>query len=93
MPDLPTVAEASGIKDFSLIEWYALVAPASMPKAGVEKLHKALNELMSKPEHAAFNLKYGLEYETMTLDQTNAFLMGELDRMTVIAKRANIKLE
>ena len=32
MPEMPTMAEASGIKDFSLIEWYALVAPASMPK-------------------------------------------------------------
>ena len=48
---------------------------------------------MSKPDHAAFNLKYGLEYENWSIDQTNAFLMNELDRMTVIAKRANIKLD
>jgi tripartite-type tricarboxylate transporter receptor subunit TctC len=93
MPELPTVAEASGIKDFSLIEWYALVAPASMPRAGMEKLYKALTDIMSKPEHAQFNLKYGLEYDNLTMEQTNAFLMGQLDQMTVIAKRANIKLD
>jgi len=93
MPELPTVAEASGIKDFSLIEWYALVAPASMPRAGMEKLHKALADIMSRPDHAAFNLKYGLEYDNLTMEQTNAFLMGQLDQMTVIAKRANIKLD
>jgi len=29
----------------------------------------------------------------MTMAETQAFLMSELDRMTVIAKRANIKLE
>jgi tripartite-type tricarboxylate transporter receptor subunit TctC len=93
MPDLPTVAEATGIKDFSLIEWYALVAPASMPRAAMEKLQKALVDVMNKPEHAAFNLKYGLEYENLTMVETNAFLQGELERMTGIAKRANIKLE
>jgi tripartite-type tricarboxylate transporter receptor subunit TctC len=93
MPELPTVAEASGIKDFSLIEWYALVAPAGMPKPAMEKLYKALGEIMSKPDHAAFNVKYGLEYDAMTMSETQAFLMGELERMTVIAKRANIKLD
>ncbi len=93
MPELPTMAEASGIKDFSLIEWYALVAPASMPRAAMDKLHKVLSDLMSKPDHGAFNVKYGLEYDGMTIEETNKFLMGELDRMTVIAKKANIKLE
>jgi len=93
MPELPTMAEASGIKDFSLIEWYALVAPASMPKAAMDKLHKALTDVMNKPEHAQFNVKYGLEYDNMTMAETQAFLMSELDRMAVIAKRANIKMD
>ncbi len=93
MPELPTMAEASGIKDFSLIEWYALVAPASMPKAAVEKIYKAVTDVLTRPEHAQFNTKYGLEYETLTPEQTQAFLMNELDRMAVIAKRANIKMD
>ncbi len=92
-PELPTMAEASGIKDFSLIEWYTLVAPSSMPRAAMEKVTKAVVEVLNRPEHAAFNQKYGLEYENMSIDQTNAFLMNELERMTVIAKKANIKLE
>ena len=93
MPELPTMAEASGITDFSLIEWYALVAPGSMPREAKEKLHKALVALMSKPEHAEFNKKYGLVYENMSVDDTNAFLMNEMARMTVIARRAGIKLD
>ena len=92
-PELPTMAEASGIKDFSLIEWYTLVAPSSMPRAAMEKVTKAVVEVLNRPEHAAFNQKYGLEYENMTIDQTNAFLVNELERMTVIARKANIKLE
>ena len=93
MPELPTMAEASGITDVSLIEWYALVAPASMPREAKEKLHKALVTLMSRPEHGEFNKKYGLVYENMSIDDTTAFLMNEMSRMTVIAKRAGIKLD
>ncbi len=93
MPELPTMAEASGIGDFSLIEWFALVAPASMPRAAMERVHKAVVTILSKPEHAQFNTKYGLVYEPMTIDQTNAFLQNQLERMTTIARRANIKLD
>jgi tripartite-type tricarboxylate transporter receptor subunit TctC len=93
MPELPTMAEASGIADFSLIEWFALVAPGSMSKDAVARLHKALSGLLNRPEHNAFNLKYGLIYEDLSPDQTQDFMMNELERMTVIAKRANIKLE
>ena len=59
----------------------------------MEKLAKALTEVMNRPEHAQFNQKYGLEYESMSMAETQAFLMGELDRMAVIAKRANIKMD
>ena len=93
MPELPTMAEASGIADFSLIEWYALVAPSAMPRDAMAKLHKALTGLMSRPEHTAFNQKYGLVYENASIEETQAFLMNEMGRMTVIAKRANIRLE
>lgn len=93
MPELPTVAEASGIQDFSLIEWFALVAPASMPRAAMEKFTKAVVDILNKPEHAAFNQKYGLEYENLSMEQTQAFMMNELERMSVIAKKANIKLD
>jgi hypothetical protein len=48
---------------------------------------------MNRPEHAQFNQKYGLEYDNMTMAETQAFLMSELDRMAVIAKRANIKMD
>ena len=93
MPELPTMAEASGIKDFSLIEWYGLIAPSSMPRAGMEKLTKAINDILTRPDHAAFNQKYGLEWENMSSAETQGFMMGELERMGSIARKANIKLD
>jgi tripartite-type tricarboxylate transporter receptor subunit TctC len=93
MPELPTMAEASGIKDFSLIEWYALVAPSTMPRGAMERLQKALAAIVARPDFAAYSQKTGLVYEPMTIDETQKFLMSELERMTVIARKANIKLD
>jgi tripartite-type tricarboxylate transporter receptor subunit TctC len=93
MPELPTMAEVSGIPDFSLVEWYALVAPQAVPAEAREKLSKALNEIMATADYADFNKRFGLEYEPLNPAQTQAFLMDELDRASVIAKKAGIKFE
>jgi tripartite-type tricarboxylate transporter receptor subunit TctC len=93
MPDLPTMREVSGIPDFNLVEWFALVAPGKMPKEALTKLNKALAEIMAKPDHVEFNKRFGLEYAPLSPEQTQAFMMDTLDRMTVIAKKANIKFE
>jgi tripartite-type tricarboxylate transporter receptor subunit TctC len=91
MPELPTMQEVSGIPDFSLVEWYTLVVPQAVPAEAREKLNKALVEIMSTPDYADFNKRFGLEYEPLTPAQTHAFLMDELDRASVIAKKAGIK--
>jgi tripartite-type tricarboxylate transporter receptor subunit TctC len=91
MPELPTMQEVSGIPDFSLVEWYTLVVPQAVPVEAREKLNKALVEIMSTADYADFNKRFGLEYEPLTPAQTHAFLMDELDRASVIAKKAGIK--
>ena len=49
VPDLPSLAEA-GVKDFNLEIWNAVAAPASMPKAHVEKLAAAVSAIVRAPE-------------------------------------------
>ena len=43
IPELPTVNEALGIKDYELIAYFAAFAPAGTPAAIVQKLNEALN--------------------------------------------------
>ena len=47
-PDLPSLAEA-GVKNFNLEIWNAVAAPASMPKAHVEKLAAAVGAIVRTP--------------------------------------------
>jgi tripartite-type tricarboxylate transporter receptor subunit TctC len=43
IPELPTVNEALGLKDYELIAYFALFAPAGTPADVITKLNKALN--------------------------------------------------
>jgi tripartite-type tricarboxylate transporter receptor subunit TctC len=44
IPELPTVNESLGIKNYELIAFFAAFGPAGMPKDVVAKLNKAINE-------------------------------------------------
>ncbi len=47
LPDVPTVAEATGVKGFEADQWYGLVAPAGTPRDVVLKLNKHVNEALT----------------------------------------------
>ncbi len=42
-PDLPTVNEAAGLKDYELIAFFGAYGPAAMPRDIVQKLNDAIN--------------------------------------------------
>ena len=44
IPELPTVNEALGVKDYELIAYFATFAPAGTPPEVIAKLNKALND-------------------------------------------------
>ncbi len=43
VPDLPTVNEALGVKDYELIAYFAIFAPTGTPADVIAKLNKAIN--------------------------------------------------
>ena len=43
IPELPTVNEALGLKDYELIAYFAMFAPAGTPPEAVAKLNQAIN--------------------------------------------------
>ncbi|MBQ0919943.1 tripartite tricarboxylate transporter substrate binding protein [Hydrogenophaga aromaticivorans] len=50
VPELPTVNEALGLKDYELIAYFAVFAPAGTPPDIVAKLNKAVNEAANSKE-------------------------------------------
>ena len=43
VPELPTVNEALGLKDYELIAYFAIFAPAGTPPEAIARLNKAIN--------------------------------------------------
>ncbi len=50
VPELPTVNEALGLKDYELIAYFAVYAPAGTPPEVIAKLNKAVNEAASSKD-------------------------------------------
>jgi tripartite-type tricarboxylate transporter receptor subunit TctC len=50
VPELPTVNEALGLKDYELIAYFALFAPAGTPPDVIAKLNQAINATASSKE-------------------------------------------
>lgn len=49
LPDVPTVEE-TGLKDFQIINWQGLFAPAHTPKPVVDQIARAVSEALKRPE-------------------------------------------
>ncbi len=50
LPDVPTLADATGRPDIEAVSWHALAAPAATPRAVVNRLHSEMARILSLPE-------------------------------------------
>jgi tripartite-type tricarboxylate transporter receptor subunit TctC len=50
LPDVPTMADATGRADLEAVSWHALVAPAATPRAVVNRLHNEMARILGLPE-------------------------------------------
>jgi tripartite-type tricarboxylate transporter receptor subunit TctC len=50
MPNVPTVEEALGIKDFDVRTWFGLAGPAGIPRPIVEQLNAEVRKALTAPE-------------------------------------------
>jgi len=68
VPDLPTVNEALGLKDYELIAYFAIFAPAGTPAEAVNRLNKAINNAANAKEVQEKLSSFGLVIDPGTPD-------------------------
>jgi tripartite-type tricarboxylate transporter receptor subunit TctC len=91
-PDLPTIAE-SGYPGFAVVEWYAMIGPAGMPPAVVERINREIMAIVGTPEGRARLLDLGAEVVGGTPAEFGALLRADLTRTEALIRGANIKAE
>ena len=93
LPDVPSVAE-QGCPGFEAALWLGIMAPANTPKPIVDKLHKALVEIVAAPDFKTAMDANGAEpLSSATPDQFTTMLKGEVDRYVKVTKAIGIKLD
>lgn len=93
LPDLPTVVEQTGFKEFTGYTWNVLVAAKGTPSDIVDKLNKALNEISAKPEVIEKLANVGLRTLTGDVKATQDFVAGEAEKNRRVIELTGIKRE
>jgi len=92
LPEVPTFAEA-GLPGFELKYWYAVLAPAGVPKPIVGKLSAEIAKIMSSTDTRQNLHNQGMEAFMSTPDQFAALMKADMARFAKIIKDANIKID
>ena len=90
-PDTPTVAEASGIKDFDIALWQGFFSPRGTPPEIVKHLHAEINKLLAQEDVKSKLRAAGAEVTTISIDEFAAFTKAESVKFLRIITDAGLK--
>jgi tripartite-type tricarboxylate transporter receptor subunit TctC len=89
LPNVPS-AEEGGIKDYDVVSWNALFAPAGTPPAAIATLNGALRTVLADAALKAKLLDLGIEAKASTPEEIAARLKGDIEKWGRVIERANI---
>ena len=92
LPDVPTVAEL-GYKDFSVVTFYGVLAPAKAPKEIVTRLNADFNKLLSRKDVQDALASQGLEADPMSPEEFSALIKADIAKAQQTIKNADIKIQ
>jgi tripartite-type tricarboxylate transporter receptor subunit TctC len=92
-PDIPTVAEATGIANFDFTLWVGFFAPRGTPPDLAERLNAEINKILLEPEIKTRLENDGAQVSALSIPQFTAFVQHEIDKYKEIIKSADIKSE
>lgn len=94
LPDVPTLAEAGPeLKDYELLNWFGLFAPAGTPEPIVMRLNAAIVAGLSDKSISEKLEIQGIVPRLMSAPDYRAFVNAETEKFGAIVRLANIKLE
>ncbi|HZY19804.1 MAG TPA: tripartite tricarboxylate transporter substrate-binding protein [Ramlibacter sp.] len=92
MPELPTVAE-SGVQGYKFDTWFGLLAPATMPRAEVDRLNAAVNKVLGEPVVQERLARLGIETGTMPVDGFQQLLKADYEAAGALVKASGARIE
>ena len=90
--DVPTLME-QGIKDFDLVAWFMLYAPAATPPLVLSQLRSAAATALAQPDAVARLRDQGIEQRAMRADELLPFNQAELVKWAELVKRSGAQVD
>jgi tripartite-type tricarboxylate transporter receptor subunit TctC len=90
IPDVPTVREAGGIKDFEVTSWSGLAAPHGTPDAVVKQLNAEVRRAIAVPEVRKRLESFGGDVHATTPEEMKAQIAREVTRWTTLVRDTNM---
>jgi tripartite-type tricarboxylate transporter receptor subunit TctC len=92
IPELPTLAE-SGLPGYDASLWMGLVVPSATPPDLIQRLNRALMEILGAPEAKATLLAQGVDTETTTPAEFRDRIRSDKEKWHGIIAKAGIRAE
>jgi tripartite-type tricarboxylate transporter receptor subunit TctC len=91
MPDVPTVAEASGVAGYNIQTWFALVGPAGLPRPIVDRLQREIAKILAEPEMRDVLIGLGMNPASDTTPERAAAIMkSDAERLGKLIEASGI---
>lgn len=92
-PDTPTLGQA-GLPGFDVSSWQAVFVPKGTPQPIVDKLSKAIAEIVKEPDvQEKLGKTMGMNLVGSTPEQLQALIDKEIPRWADVVKRAKLKAQ
>lgn len=88
VPDAPTFKELG--YDVEAVLWYSLSVPSGTPKEAIDRLNRAVNEVIAHPEFVARARAIGMEPRGGTPEELAKFIRVEFDRWVPLLQSLNL---
>lgn len=92
LPAVPTMAEA-GVTGYDVVGWFALFAPAAVPKPIIAKINAEVVRILKDPQVREQLLAQGAEPVGDSPEAFAAFVQKEHDRWAKVIRETGITLE
>lgn len=89
-PEIPALSETPQFKNVDMTIWFALMAPANLPKPVFEKIKKALNDTLQSPDFRKKMEASGSVVASPTVD-IDKYLSSEIAKYQKIVQFAKIE--
>src|SRR4029079_19651361 len=91
-PEVPTIDEA-GVPGYDLSVWFGVLAPAGTPREIVQRLNVEIVKILQSPDVRERFFKQGVDVQTSTPEQFDAFVKSEVGRWAKVIKEAGIRAD